>query len=103
MNIYIHPHFSMGGRQTHRLTFVVGHQIEERLSDFLPCERLRVLQAVQQRANGVVLSLSVHRSHPVPVRKLAFSEEVQDVPLDGNSVTRTNPHKTITLPNDSYF
>lgn len=65
-------------------TSVVGHQVEEGLPDFLPGERLRVLQAVQQRADGVELSLSVHRSHAVPVRKLALSQEVQDVPLNGN-------------------
>lgn len=66
-------------------TFVVGQQIEERLSNLLPCERLDVLQAVQQRADGVVLSLSVHRPHPVTPRQLAFSEEVQDVPVDGKT------------------
>lgn len=70
-------------RQT-PVTFVIGQQIEESLSNFLPCERLSVLEAVQQRADGVILSLSVHCSHSVPVRKLTFTEEVQDVPLDGN-------------------
>lgn len=85
------------------VTFVVGQQIEERLANLLPCERLSVLQAVQQRADGVVLSLPVHRSHSVPVRKLAFPEEVQDVPLDGNSITRTNPHETVFLPDKLYF
>lgn len=91
MNINIHAHFSMWVRQT-VVTFVVGQQIEESLSNFLSCERLRVLQAVQQGANGVVLSLSVHRSHSVPVRKLTFSEEVQDVPL-GDSKSTKCPHK----------
>lgn len=95
-------YFSLWGRQTPG-TFVVGQQIEESLSDFLPCEWLSVLQAVQQRADGVILSLSVHRSHSVPVRKLTFSEEVQDVPLDGNRISRTNPHTMIFLPNESYF
>lgn len=61
-------------------TSVVGQQVEESLSHFLPCERLGVLQAVQQRADGVILSLPVHRTHSVPVRKLAFSEKVQNVP-----------------------
>lgn len=69
-------------------TFVVGQQIEESLSNFLPCEWLDVLQAVQQRADGIVLSLSVYRSHSVTVRKLAFSEEVQDVPLDGKAIDK---------------
>ena len=84
------------------VTFIVGQQIEESLSHFLPCEWLSVLQAVQQRADGVVLSLSVHRSHTVPVRKLTFSQEVQDVPLDGNRITGTNPHKNIFLSDESY-
>ena len=63
-------------------TFVVGQQVEESLSNLLPRERLNVLQPVQQRADGVILSLSVHGSHSLPVRKLTLSQEVQDVPLD---------------------
>lgn len=78
---------------TLQIVSVVGQQIEKSLSNFLSRERLRVLQAVQQGADGVVLSLSVHRSHSVPVRELTFSEEVQDVPLDGDSMTRTCPNK----------
>lgn len=70
-------------------TFVVRQQIEERLSDFLPGERLNVLQAVQQGADGVILSLSVNRSHSVPVRKLAFSQEVQDVSVLMETVSVT--------------
>lgn len=94
-------HYIVWGGRT-ALTFIVGQQIEESLSNFLPCEWLSVLQAVQQRAYGVVLSLSVHRSHPVPVRELTFSQEVQDVPLDGNRITGTNPHKNIFLSDESY-
>lgn len=70
-------------------TFVVRQQIEERLSDFLPGERLNVLQAVQQGADGVILSFSVNRSHSVPVRKLAFSQEVKDVPVLRETVSVT--------------
>lgn len=70
-------------------TFVVRQQIEECLSDFLPGERLNVLQAVQQGADGVILSLSVNCSHSVPVRKLAFSQEVQDVPVLMETVSVT--------------
>lgn len=62
------------------VTFVVGQQVEESLPNFFSCEWLNVLQAVQQRADGVVLSLSVHGSDSVPMGKLTFSEEVQDVP-----------------------
>lgn len=61
-------------------TSVVGQQVEERLAHLLPREWLNVLQAVQQRADGVILSLPVHGTHALPVRKLALSEEVQDVP-----------------------
>ncbi len=74
-------------------TSVVGQQVEESLSNFLSCERLRVLQAVQQRPDGVILRLSVHGSHSLPVRQLAFPQEVQDVPSGGNRVIMTNLHK----------
>lgn len=68
------------GLAKREVTFVVRQQVEERLADLLPSQRLNVLQAVQQGPDGVILSLSVNRTHSVPVRKLAFSHEVQDVP-----------------------
>lgn len=90
--------FNAGQR---KFTFVVRQQVEERLSDLLAGQWLNVLQAVQQRPNGIILSLSVNRSHSVPVRKLAFSQEVQDVPLLVE-ITVTQWHRlTVTHPQNT--
>lgn len=68
-------------------TFIIRQEVEECLSDILPGQRLSVLQPLQQRPDGVILSLSVYGSNPVPLRKLALTQEVQNV-----TVLRKNKH-----------
>lgn len=50
------------------VTLVVGQEVEEGLADFLSCEWLSVLQAVQQGTNSIVLGLPVYRPHTIPLR-----------------------------------
>lgn len=58
------------------LTFVVRQEVKEGLADLLPSERLDVFKALQQRPDGVVLSLSMHRANPVSFWQLPLSQEI---------------------------
>lgn len=74
------------------LTFVVRQQVEKGLPHFLSGERLRVLQALQQGCDGVVLRLAVHRPDALVLGQLALAQEVQDVPSRQRDALKCEAH-----------